>query len=75
MLRDIMTARMPLLFGRELYATPVILGCTFFALFNGWSGSNELLQVTAITIIFIFRAAAIRWGLYYPGWLTYPGNS
>jgi|GEM_PF-1282475 len=30
MLRDILTARMPLLFGRELYATPVIVGCSFF---------------------------------------------
>jgi uncharacterized membrane protein YeiH len=74
MLRDIMTARMPLLFGRELYATPVIFGCTFYVLFNGWSGYNEIVQISAIIIIFIFRAAAIRWQLYYPGWLTYPIN-
>ena len=74
MLRDILTARMPLLFGREFYATPVIFGCTFFVLFNDWFGTGDYFQLIAIEIIFFFRAAAIRWGLYYPAWLTYPGN-
>jgi uncharacterized membrane protein YeiH len=74
MLRDILTARMPLLFGRELYATPVLFGCTFYVLLNGSPGIGEYVQLTAISIIFAFRAAAIRCQLRYPGWLTYPGN-
>ena len=75
MLRDILTARMPLLFGRELYATPVIFGCAFFVLSKSWFDTGYYCQVIAISIIFIFRAAAIRWGLSYSGWLTYRGNS
>ena len=74
MLRDILTARMPMLFSRELYATPVIFGCTFFVVANDWFEIDNYCQVTAISIIFLFRAAAIRWQFTYPGWLTYPGN-
>lgn len=75
MLRDILTARMPLLFGRELYATPVLLGCIFYVMLDGSPGFGAYTQVSAIAIIFIFRAVAIRWQLRYPEWLTYPGNS
>ncbi len=74
MLRDILTARMPLLFGRELYATPVIFGCAFFVATRDLAVVDGYMQVFAIALIFAFRAAAIRWGLYYPRWLTYPGN-
>ena len=74
MLRDILTARMPLLFGRELYATPVIVGCSFFVVCHDWMGAAWYGQLIAISIIFAFRAAAIRWGLYYPDWLTFAGN-
>jgi uncharacterized membrane protein YeiH len=74
MLRDILTARMPLLFGRELYATPVIFGCIFLVATKDLTVVDGYMQVSAIALIFAFRAAAIHWGLYYPRWLTYPGN-
>jgi len=74
MLRDILTARMPMLFSRELYATPVILGCTFFVVTNHLFDFDRYCQLFAISIIFLFRSAAIRWQFTYPGWLTYPGN-
>jgi uncharacterized membrane protein YeiH len=74
MLRDIMTARMPMLFGRELYATPVIFGCAFHVAARDLAFADVYCQVIAISLIFAFRAAAIHWGLSYRGWLTYPGN-
>ncbi|MDP3478252.1 MAG: TRIC cation channel family protein [Desulfoprunum sp.] len=39
MLRDILTARMLLLFGREFYTTPVIFGCTFLSCLTAGFGS------------------------------------
>ena len=74
MLRDILTARMPLLFGRELYATPVIFGCAFHVATRDLGIADPYSQLIAITLIFAFRAAAIRWGLSYPEWLTYRGD-
>ncbi|WP_028582774.1 trimeric intracellular cation channel family protein [Desulfogranum japonicum] len=69
--RDILTGRTPLVMGREFYATPALIGAVFFAVamccFPTFGGSKYF----AMCIIFVLRVCAIRWGLYYPRWLTY----
>ncbi|MEO0533516.1 MAG: trimeric intracellular cation channel family protein [Cyanobacteria bacterium P01_A01_bin.123] len=71
LIRDILTDRQTLLMSRELYATPIMLGCTLYGVmlvllpnfaFNHWIG---------FMTIFGLRAAAISWKLCMPNWLTY----
>lgn len=71
MLRDILTGRMPLLLGKEFYATPALLGAIVFALLVQYFPGHDFNRLYAIAVIFLLRAAAIQWDLYYPGWLTY----
>lgn len=79
MIRDILTGRMPLLLGREFYATPALLGASFFTLLCRFFPSHEFNRLYAVAIVFLLRAASIQWGLYYPKWLLYhekdPGKS
>ena len=71
MLRDILTGRMPLLLGKEFYATPALLGATVFTLLGDYVPSQDVARLFAIGVIFVLRASAIQWGLYYPRWLIY----
>lgn len=71
MLRDILTGRMPLLLGKEFYATPALLGAVVFTILYDHFPMHELNRLYAIGVIFILRASAIQWGLYYPKWLMY----
>ena len=71
MTRDILTGRMPLLLGKEFYATPALIGAVCFALLDSYVPAHELNRIYAIVLIFVLRGAAIQWGLYYPKWLTY----
>lgn len=71
MTRDILTGRMPLLLGKEFYATPALIGAVCFAVLNFYIPTHELNRIYAIVLIFVLRGAAIQWGLYYPKWLTY----
>jgi len=69
--RDVMTVKMPLLMGKEFYATPALLGAVLFTLLNYICPDHQFNRLYAIGLIFILRSAAIQWGLYYPGWLTF----
>jgi len=71
MIRDMLTGRMPLILGKEFYATPALLGAIVFAVSNDTFPFNDVNRLFAIGVIFILRASAIQWGLYYPRWLTY----
>ncbi len=71
MIRDVLTGRMPLLLGKEFYATPALLGAIIFPVLSYYFPLHDLNRLYAIGIIFIIRASAIQWGLYYPRWLTY----
>ena len=74
MLRDILTGRMPLLLGKEFYATPALLGAIVFIILNANSDLHAFNRLCAIGIILVLRILAIKWGLYYPTWLTYKGK-
>lgn len=71
MIRDILTGRMPLLLGKEFYATPALLGAAVFTLLSYFFPAHDFNRLYAIGVIFILRASAIQWGLYYPKWLLY----
>ncbi len=71
MIRDILTGRMPLLLGKEFYATPALLGAVLFVFLYHHFPMSESNRLYAIGVVFILRASAIQWGLYYPKWLMY----
>ena len=74
MLRDILTGRMPLLLGKEFYATPALLGAVTFTAFYHTLPSHDFNTLYGIGLILVIRILAIHWGLYYPAWLTYKGK-
>ena len=71
MIRDVLTGRMPLLLGKEFYATPALAGAIVYALLNHTVPLHPYNRLYAIGLVFILRSLAIQWGLYYPKWLTF----
>ena len=75
LLRDVLAGRENLLMNKELYAIPVLLGCAIYVVilanFPQFKAVGALL---CIGLIFAIRAAAIRWNLTVPGWLTIRGD-
>lgn len=74
MIRDILTGRMPLLLGKEFYATPALLGAIIFVVLSRQFPLHDFNRLYATGVIFILRASAIQWGIYFPKWLTYKGK-
>jgi uncharacterized membrane protein YeiH len=55
---------------RELYATPVLIGCVLYVvLLYLFPDYRFLCSVGCMTCIFAIRAAAIHWELSVPDWL------
>ncbi|TIH20210.1 trimeric intracellular cation channel family protein [Marinifilum sp. JC120] len=74
MLRDVLTGRMPLLLGREFYATPALLGAILYALLDQFFPAFNSSWLCGVATIIAFRLLAIHYNLYYPRWLTYCGD-
>jgi uncharacterized membrane protein YeiH len=71
LLRDLLAGRQNLLMTRELYATPVLLGCTGYVLILQFLPEHEVLGAIGCGFtIFGLRAAAIHWNLSVPSWLV-----
>lgn len=70
LIRDVLAGRPTLLMNRELYATPVMIGCTMYITLVAFLPEHRSTSAIAC-VIFIFaqRAAAIRWNLAVPDWL------
>ena len=71
LIRDVLAGRPTLLMSREIYATPILIGCTIFVLFQAYMPDFALAAPLAATVIFGLRAFAIHRGLEIPAWLTY----
>ena len=70
LLRDVLSGRQTLLMTRELYATPVLIGCTLYVMLLTWFPESRAVgALCCIGVIFALRAAAIRWDLTVPHWL------
>jgi len=71
LIRDVLAGRPTLLMSRELYATPVLLGCTLYvALLYLLPEYRFICGVGCFISIFFIRASAIHWQLHVPEWLT-----
>jgi len=71
LMRDVLAGRQTLLMTRELYATPVLIGCTLYVLLLAWLPQHGAIgALGCVVLIFTLRAAAIRWDLTVPHWLT-----
>lgn len=71
LIRDVLAGRETLLMSRELYATPVLVGCVLYVVLLYLVPEYRFASaIGCITTIFSIRAAAIHWDLSVPGWLT-----
>jgi uncharacterized membrane protein YeiH len=68
--RDVLAKRTTLLMSREIYATPILLGCTLYVLLRHVTPDFVFSRVLALTCIAGLRAIAIHWHLAMPPWLT-----
>lgn len=70
--RDVLAGRTTLLMSREVYATPILLGCTLFVVLRAAAPGLELAPLLCVAVIFGLRALAIRFHVEMPDWLTAP---
>lgn len=71
LIRDVLAGRTTLLMSREIYATPILLGCVVFVLLRNAAPAFPYPGAIGFTIIFGLRALAIYRHLEMPGWLTH----
>jgi uncharacterized membrane protein YeiH len=67
LVRDVLAGRPTLLMSREIYATPILIGC---ALFVALRPITPYASSIGFAVIFVLRALAIHWHLEMPAWLT-----
>jgi uncharacterized membrane protein YeiH len=70
LIRDVLAGRPTLLMSREVYATPILLGCVVFVLLRTTTGFQYASPV-AVAMVFGIRAFAIHRQLEIPEWLTH----
>jgi uncharacterized membrane protein YeiH len=70
LLRDVLAGRPTLLMSREIYATPILLGCTVFSSVRHLGLDFRPAALIGIAVIVGIRALAIHRHLEMPGWLT-----
>jgi len=71
LIRDVLAGRPTLLMSREIYATPILLGCLVFVLLRSAAPAFPYAGAIGFTIIFGVRALAIHRHLEMPVWLTH----
>ena len=71
LIRDVLAGRPTLLMSREIYATPILLGCIAFVLIRTLAPTFPYAGPVAFAIILGVRAFAIHRHLEMPGWLTH----
>jgi uncharacterized membrane protein YeiH len=71
LVRDILAGRPTLLMSREIYATPILIGCSLSVVLWPYKTDHRVLTVLAIAVIFAIRASAIHWRIMMPRWLTH----
>ncbi len=70
LIRDILSGRQNLLMTREIYAVPVLFGCTLYVILQHWLPQYPAGNALFCTVfIFTLRCAAIHWNLSVPEWL------
>ena len=71
LVRDVLAGRPTLLMSRDIYATPILLGCVAFVFLRSAAPAFPYAGAIGFTIIFGVRALAIHRHLEMPVWLTH----
>jgi uncharacterized membrane protein YeiH len=69
-LRDVLAARPTLIVSREIYATPILIGCSAFVALRELMPGFQHAAAVGTTLIIAVRALAIWFHLEMPGWLV-----
>jgi uncharacterized membrane protein YeiH len=72
-LRDVITAQVPLILRRDLYATAAITGVTLYLVLQALGLSRDLAFGAGMFVVVALRLVAIRWSLHLPV-LRRPGD-
>ena len=70
LLRDVLAGRPTLLMSREIYATPILLGCTLFVALREFAPTFGYAGLVGGVVILAVRATAIWYHLEMPGSLV-----
>jgi uncharacterized membrane protein YeiH len=73
-LRDVLTAEIPLILRKEIYATAAIAGCAIFVVLLRLGVGLPVATATGVVTIFSLRLAAIRWDLHLPRFPSASGS-
>jgi len=73
-IRDVLSGQPNLLITKELYATPILLGCILYTFLLHLFPDFAFSRLLALAVIFGFRAVAIHWNMAMPNWLTSQRN-
>ncbi len=65
-LRDVVTARIPLIMQKEIYATAAIAGIVAYLALQSLGVASSMAFSTGIVVVVLLRVLAIRWGLNLP---------
>jgi uncharacterized membrane protein YeiH len=70
LLRDVLAGRPTLLVSRDIYATPILIGCSVFVALRELMPDFRQAAAVGTTLIIAVRALAIWFHLEMPGWLV-----
>ena len=65
-LRDVITAQVPLILRRDIYATAAIVGVAFYLLLEACGLERSAAFGAGMAVVVALRVLAIRWGLQLP---------
>jgi uncharacterized membrane protein YeiH len=69
-LRDVLAGKPNLLMRKDIYAIPILVGCSIYYVFLPHFPKQQApLGLLCVLFTFAFRASAIHWGLTVPHWL------
>lgn len=66
MVRDILSAEVPLILRREIYATAALCGSFIYVMMNSIGLAPQQCLIASVAATLLIRLAAIRWGLSLP---------
>ncbi|MGH9219230.1 MAG: trimeric intracellular cation channel family protein [Vicinamibacterales bacterium] len=75
LIRDVLAGRPTLLMSREIYATPILLGCITFVWLRSAAPAFPYPSAIGFAIVFGLRALAIHRHMDMPEWLTHRDES
>lgn len=65
-LRDVITAKVPLILRREIYATAAIVGVAAYLAMHAWGMPRTIAFVGGMIVVAGIRLISIRWSLHLP---------